>query len=82
MPKMKDFLRVFFSIINFISWGLLVIIGAAGIVYEIFGPVRYDKMIHALKIPLSLGRTYALTAICVLVLILCHFVRKKLTKNM
>ena len=36
---MKEFLNIILSIINIVSFVLVLLFGASGIIYELFGPV-------------------------------------------
>ncbi len=78
---MKKVLRVVLLIINIISCTLVCLFGLTGIVYEIFGPAAYEKMLTKLKIPWSYGRIWSFMFVCLIILIITYILRKKFFKT-
>lgn len=74
---MRDIIRIVLLVINIISFILVVIFGATGIIYEIFGPANYEKMLQKLKIPWNFDKIWTFMFICLAVLIITYFIRIK-----
>ncbi len=74
---MREVLRIVLLIINIISFILVFLFGLTGIVYEIFGPAAYEKMLTKLKIPWSYGRMF----VCLIILIITYILSKKFFKT-
>lgn len=74
---MREFLKVVLLIINIISFALVLLFGASGIIYELFGPANYEKMLHKLKIPWNFERIWLFIFVCLIILIITYILRKK-----
>ena len=46
---MRKHLNIILLIINIISFVLVLLFGASGIIYELFGSASYEKTLQALK---------------------------------
>lgn len=74
---MRDIIRIILLVINIISFGLVAIFGLTGIIYELLGPAGYEKMLERLKIPWKFEQIWTFMFICLAVLIITCFLRKK-----
>lgn len=74
---MKNVVRIALLVINIICFILVAIFGVTGVVYEILGPAGYQKMLAKLKIPWSFQRIWTFMFICLVILIVTYFLRKK-----
>lgn len=74
---MREFLNIFLLIINIISFVLVLLFGASGIIYELFGPASYEKILQKLKIPWSFERIWLFMFVCLIILIITYILRKK-----
>lgn len=74
---MRKFLNIFLLIINIISFVLVLLFGASGIIYELFGPASYEKILQKLKIPWSFERIWLFMFVCLIILIITYILRKK-----
>ena len=77
---MREFLKNFLLVINIISFILVSLFGATGIIYDLFGPANYGKMLEKLKIPWSFECVWLFMYASLIILILSYFLRKKLEK--
>lgn len=74
---MRKFLNIFLLIINIISFALVLLFGASGVVYELLGPANYEKILKKLKIPWSFERIWLFMFLCLIILIITYFLRKR-----
>ena len=74
---MREVIRIILLIINIISFAFVFLFGATGIIYELFGPANYEKMLGKLKIMWSFERVWLLMFVCLIILIITYFLRKK-----
>jgi len=74
----KDIVKVFLFVMNIISFVLVAIFGLAGLVYEILGPSKFEKLLARLNIPWTFERVWNVSFICLVVLIVIYILRKKL----
>lgn len=74
---MKKVIRTILLITNIVSFALLSLYGASGIIYELFGPAIYDKMLAALGIPWNFDQIWLFMFVCSIVLIITYLLRKK-----
>ena len=75
--KMRKFLNIFLLIINIISFALVLLFGASGVVYELLGPANYEKILIKLKIPWNFERIWLFMFLCLIILIITYFLRKR-----
>ena len=75
---MREILKNFLLLINIISFILVSLFGATGIIYDLFGPANYVKMLEKLKIPWSFESIWVFMFISLIILIISYFLRKKL----
>ena len=73
----KGLLKATLLIINIISFVLVLLFGASGIIYELFGPASYEKILQKLKIPWSFERIWLFMFVCLIILIITYILRKK-----
>ena len=57
------------------------LVGVTGIIYEILGPAVYEKMLIKLKISWSFERIWNFMFVCLVILIITYFIRKKFFLN-
>ena len=74
---MRKLLKVLLLVTNIISFVLVLLFGASGIVYELFGPANYEKMLQKLNISWDLKHILLFMYLCLIVLIVTYVVRKK-----
>ena len=74
---MKEFLNIILSIINIVSFVLVLLFGTSGIIYELFGPANYEKILQELKIPWSFERIWLFMFVCLIIMIITYILRKK-----
>lgn len=74
---MREILRIILLITNIIFFALVLLFGASGITYELFGPENYEKMLEKLKIPCSFERIWLFMFACLMILIITYSLRKK-----
>lgn len=74
---MKEFLNIILSIINIVSFVLVLLFGTSGIIYELFGPANYEKILRKLKIPWSFERIWLFMFVCLIIMIITYILRKK-----
>lgn len=74
---MKDAIGMILLIINIVLFVLVLLFGITGVIYEILGPAGYEKVIARLKIPWSYERIWSFMFVCLIVLIITYFLRKK-----
>ena len=74
---MRDVIRIALLVINTISFILVALFGVTGIIYEILGPAGYEKILAKLKIPWSFDHIWTFMIICLAILIITYFLRKK-----
>ena len=75
---MRKHLNIILLIINIISFVLVLLFGASGIIYELFGSASYEKTLQALKIPWSFEHILSFMFVCLIILITTYILRKKL----
>lgn len=78
---MKEVLKIILLIINIISFALVALFGVTGIIYEILGPAVYEKMLIKLKISWSFESIWNFMFVCLVILIITYFIRKKFFLN-
>lgn len=74
---MRGFINTILLIINIISFILVLLFGASGIIYELTGPANYEKMLQNLKIPWSFECVWLFMFVCLTILIITYILRKK-----
>ena len=74
---MREILGYILLVINIISFILILLFGSTGIVYELFGPAIYEKILNELKITWSFERIWLFMGICLIILFTTYFLRKK-----
>lgn len=77
---MRKLLNIILLTINTISFVLVLLFGASGIIYELFGPANYEKILQKLKIPWSFEHICLFMYVCLIILIITYFLRKKFLK--
>lgn len=75
--EMKEIIRIVLLSINVISLILVLLFGATGVVYELFGAASYKKMLLMLRIPWSYERIWVVMLLVSLVLVITYVLRKK-----
>ena len=74
---MKSYLSIILFIINIVSFVFVLLFGASGIVYELFGPAKYEIILQKLKIPWSFEHIWLFMFVCPMILIITYILRKK-----
>ena len=75
---MRKHLNIILLIINIISFVLVLLFGASGIIYELFGSASYEKTLEELIIPWSFEHIWSFMFVCLIILITTYILRKKL----
>lgn len=76
---MKEILKVGLLIINRLSFMCVLLFGATGIVYELLGPGRYEKILAKLRINWSFERIWLFVFVCLIISLVTYLLRKKLS---
>ena len=74
---MRGFFNIILSIVNKISFVLVLLFGVSGIIYELFGPAKYEKILQKLKITWSFERIWLFMFVSLIILIITYILRKK-----
>lgn len=74
---MKEILRIVLLVTNILSFVLVLLFGATGIIYELLGPASYEQFLAKLKIPWSFEHIWLFEFVCLVILIITYFLRKK-----
>lgn len=74
---MRELLNIILSIINIASFVLVLLFGTSGIIYELFGPANYKKILQLLKIPWSFECIWLFMFVCLIIMIITYILRKK-----
>lgn len=74
---MRELLNIILSIINIVSFVLVLLFGASGIIYELFGPANYEKILQKLKIPWSFERIWLFMFVCLIIMIITYILLQK-----
>lgn len=74
---MREVLKIILLIINILSFSLVALFGATGIIYEILGPAAYEKMIVKFKIPWNFECIWNFMFVCLIILIITYLICKK-----
>ena len=74
---MREVLRIVILVINIISFAFVLLFGASGIIYQLFGPAGYKKMLEKLKIPWSFESLWLFMFVCLIIMIVTYILRKK-----
>ena len=77
---MRRFFEIVLLVINIVSGVLVSLFGATGIIYDLFGPASYLKMLEKFKISWSFECVWLFMYASLIILILSYFLRKKLEK--
>lgn len=75
--KVREFLNIILLIINIISFVFVSLFGASGIIYELFGPANYEKILQKFLIPWSFERIWLFMFVCLIIFIITYILRKK-----
>ena len=78
--KIRVFLKVVLLVVNILSFSLVLLFGTSGIIYELFGPAGYKKMLEKLKISWSYESIWLFMFICLIIMIITYILRKKFFK--
>lgn len=57
----------------------VLLFGATGIVYELLGPGRYEKILAKLRINWSFERIWLFVFVCLIISLVTYLLRKKLS---
>ena len=74
---MRKFITTILLVINIISFVLVLLFGASGIIYELFGPAKYEIILRKLKISWSFEHIWLFMFVCLMILIITYILRKK-----
>ena len=75
--KVRKILKKFLLVINIISFALVSLFGASGIIFDLFGAATYEKMLVKLGIPWSFESVWVFMYVCLFISITSYFLRKK-----
>ena len=75
---MKEFINIILTIIIIVSFILVLLFGASGIIYDLFGPAYYEKILQKLKIPWGFESIWLFMFVCLTILIITYIMRKRL----
>ena len=74
---MKRFLNIILKIINIVSVVVLLLLGAGGIIHELFGTATYEKVLQKLNIPWSLEQILLFSHVYVIIVLIIIILREK-----
>lgn len=74
---MKDFLKILLLIINVVSFVFVLVFGATGFIYDLFGYAFYEKMLDKIGIPWNFNQIWIFCAICLIITVVVFIIRKK-----
>lgn len=75
---MRDFIKALLFVTNIVSFALVIIFGIGGVIYEILGPEKYERIFRWLNIPWNFDKFFNIGYICLAILIVTYFLRVKL----
>jgi len=74
---MSRVLRIILLIINIISFALVSLFGATGIICELLGPASYEKILAELKISWKFEHIWLFMFVCLIISVVTCLLRKK-----
>ena len=74
---MKKVVRIILLTVNIITFALVLIYGASGIIQTLFGAGVYEKMLVKIGIPWDYNQLWIFMYSCLLILIVTYILRKK-----
>lgn len=74
---MKDILKLFVKIIQVVSFCGLMLTGVTGVIYEILGFAKFERLLSSIGIPNGLQRVWIFGTIMLLLLIATSFIKDK-----
>ncbi len=77
---MRDSVRAFLLVVNIVSFIFVCLFGLVGVVVDIIGPGEFDRLLARFNIAWSFDQGTIAGYICLAVLIITYFSRKKLFK--
>ena len=77
---MREFIRITLLVTNIISFAATMILLPFAALAEILNPPTFEKLLEKLKIPLNFQQFLYLAYICLAILIITYFLRKKFFK--
>ena len=78
---MKEILRTIVNIVHILSFCGVIISGLLGVVYEIIGYAKFEQLLSEIGITKGFERTWLVSAIMLVILILTYFLKVKLFSN-
>ena len=78
---MKEIIRKFLLITNVVSFSLVLLFGASGLISDLFGIATYEKILEKLKIPWNYKSVWIFAYICLIILLITYYLRQKFFIN-
>lgn len=76
MPKSVP--RILLSWVYHISFALILLIGALGVLYELIGPKKVEELLLSIGISLSIPQYWAISGVCLAFFIGSNIIRNKM----
>ena len=78
---MKKVIKTVLKVINIVSTLLVFLFGASGIIFDLFGPATYEKMLQKIGVIWSFERVWVFMFVCLIIMIISYFLRKKISET-
>ena len=75
---MKEFIRNIVNITHIISFCLLLVVGVMGVIYELIGHVRFERLLKTIGISNSFDKFWILGVVVLFVLLITYFLKAKI----
>ena len=79
---MTEFVNTILLIVNIIFFAVTVLFAIFGVYEEIMGPAYAEKLLKKLHIPLSYNQVLIIGFVCLALMIVCYFLRAKLSGSL
>ena len=75
---MKDLCKTFVRAVHSVSFCGLILCNILGIIYEVIGPVNFERIFSSIGIPNGVKCVYVVSATMLLLLIITHCIKNRL----
>ena len=75
---MKEFIRNIVNITHIISFCMLLVIGVMGVIYELIGHVRFERLLKTIGVSNSFDKFWILGVVVFFVLLITYFLKAKI----
>ncbi len=74
---MKNLIGIVINVIHVFSLCISMLVWVAGIIYEIVGPGKFERMFSAIGIPNAFGRFWLIGSIALILSIITYCIKSK-----